>query len=306
MNCPGGMLVYKNRQHSYKEFPIKMAELGIVHRQELSGVLAGLFRVIRITQDDAHIFCKEEQLEKEIEKVMEMIEMFYKQFKLKFDHVELSTRPEKRIGSDEIWDKAEKLLEKVLKKNKVKYNINVGDGAFYGPKIDFHIKDSQERTWQLSTIQLDFAMPERFELEYIGEDNKTHRPAMIHRTIYGSLERFIGILLEHLNGNLPTWLSPVQVRVISFTDRNKKAAEKIIKELKDNGIRVDGDLESSTVGDKVRNASMLKIPYIVTIGDKEEEKGTFAVKKRGEDKPKFGVNKEKFLADLIMEIEERE
>jgi len=304
MNCPGGMLVFKNKQHSYKDLPLRVGELGIVHRQELSGVLAGLFRVIRFTQDDAHIFCTEEQAAKEVEGIIKLIDEVYNKFGFEY-HLELSTRPEKRIGSDEVWDKAEALLEKVLKKNKIKYKINAGDGAFYGPKIDFHLKDSLGRTWQCATIQMDFAMPERFDLEYIGEDNKTHRPVMIHRTVLGSLERFIGVLLEHLNGNLPTWLSPIQVRVISFTDRNKKAAEKIIAELKEKNIRVDGDLESSTVGDKVRNASLMKIPYIVTIGDKEEEAGTLAVKKRGEDKPKFGVKKDNFIADLLKEIEER-
>ncbi|MDO8528950.1 MAG: threonine--tRNA ligase, partial [Nanoarchaeota archaeon] len=200
MNCPGGMLVYKNKPKSYKELPLRVGELGIVHRVELSGVLAGLFRVIQFTQDDAHIFCTEEQIEEEIFKIMDLINLFYKKFNLPFDHVELSTRPEKRIGSDKIWDKSEALLEKVLKKRKVKYKINKGDGAFYGPKIDFHIKDSQERTWQLSTIQLDFSMPERFELEYIDKDNTRKQPVMLHTVTYGSLERFMGILIEHLNG----------------------------------------------------------------------------------------------------------
>jgi threonyl-tRNA synthetase len=305
MNCPGGMLVYKTSPKSYKDLPLKVGEIGIVHRTELSGVLAGLFRVIQFTQDDAHIFCTEEQLEEEIGKVMELIKVFYKQFSIEFDHVELSTRPEKRIGADAIWDKAEKALENVLVHKKMKYKVNPGDGAFYGPKIDFHVKDSQGRTWQCSTIQLDFALPERFELEYIGVDGKSHRPVMLHRVIYGSLERFLGTLLENTNGNLPTWLSPVQVRVLSFTDRNMLAVEKLVSEMKTLGIRVDSDVGSTTMGDKVRTAAMMKIPYVITIGDKEEEKGTLAVKKRGEDKPKFGVDKKKFIEELVEEVKER-
>ena len=210
MNCPGGMLVYKNSPKSYKELPLRVGEMGIVHRVELSGVLAGLFRVIQFTQDDAHIFCTEEQIEKEIFAIMDLIDIFYKKFKLEFDHIELSTRPEKRIGADEMWEKAEKLLEDALKKKKMKYKINKGEGAFYGPKIDFHVKDSLGRTWQFSTIQFDFSMPERFELEYVDKDNTRKRPVMLHRVIYGSLERFIGIYLEHTNGRLPTWLAPIQ------------------------------------------------------------------------------------------------
>src|SRR4030043_16957 len=203
MNCPGGMLVYKSRPKSYKDLPLKVGEMGIVHRLELSGVLAGLFRVIQFTQDDAHIFCTEEQLEPEIMQVIKLVKYFYDKLGLSLDHVELSTRPEKRIGSDEIWDKTEKILENVLKKLKMKYIINEGDGAFYGPKIDYHIKDSLGRTWQTGTIQLDMAIPERFELEYTDKDNKKKQPVMLHRTLMGSLERFLGILLEHTNGRLP-------------------------------------------------------------------------------------------------------
>ncbi len=305
MNCPGGMLVYKTSSKSYKDLPLRVGEIGTVHRTELSGVLAGLFRAIQFTQDDAHVFCTEEQLEEEIGKVMELISVFYKQFNIEFDHVELSTRPEKRIGADKIWDKAEKALENVLKHKKMKFKVNPGDGAFYGPKIDFHIKDSLARTWQCSTIQLDFALPERFELEYVDNDGSKKRPVMLHRVIYGSIERFIGVLLEHTNGNLQTWLSPIQVRVLSFTDRNEKAAQKVLDELKSKGIRADADFGSSTMGDKVRTASMMKIPYIITIGDKEEEKGTIAIKKRGEEKPKFGVKLDEFLKDLKEEINNR-
>ncbi len=303
MNCPGGMLVYKNGTKSYKDLPLRVAEVGIVHRQELSGVLGGLFRVIQFTQDDAHIFCTEQQLEKEISDVFDMVDMFYKKFKFSY-HVELSTRPEKRIGSEEIWNKAEEILSVVLKNKKVKYKINKGDGAFYGPKIDFHLKDSLNRTWQLGTIQLDFAMPERFNLEYAGKDNAKYRPIILHRAIYGSLERFIGVLLEHTSGNLPVWLAPVQVRVMSFTDRNIKSGERVLQKLREAGIRVDGDFESSGVSEKVRNAELQKIPYVVVIGDKEEEKKTLAVREKGK-KPKFGIKLEKFINDVQLEIKER-
>jgi threonyl-tRNA synthetase len=305
MNCPGGMLVYKSSPKSYKQLPLRVGELGIVHRQELSGVLAGLFRVIKFTQDDAHIFCAEEQLEDEIIGIIKLIDSIYKKFEFEY-RIELSTRPEKRIGDDKLWDKAEKILESVLKKKKMKYKLNPGDGAFYGPKIDFHIKDSLGREWQCATIQLDFAMPERFELEYNDKDNQAKRPVIVHRTVLGSLERFTGILLEHLSGNLPTWLSPIQVRVISFTDRNQKTAEKAAEKLKEAGIRVDEDFDSTTVNEKVRNSEMQKIPYLITIGDKEEEKGTIAVKNRGEkEKPKFNVKLESFIKEIKQEIEER-
>jgi len=306
MNCPGGMLVFKSQQRSYKDLPMKVAELGTVHRQELSGVLAGLFRVIKFTQDDAHIYCKEEQLEDEISKVMGLVDTLYKKFNFSYT-VELSTRPEKRIGSDALWDKAEKILASVLKKKKVKHKVNKGDGAFYGPKIDFHIKDSLNRTWQCATIQLDFAMPERFELEYIDKDNKAKRPIMVHRAIYGSFERFIGILLEHLNGNLPVWLSPIQVRILNFTDRNTKAAEKILAQLKEEipQLRIDSDFKNSTVNDKVRDAEMQKINYVIVIGDKEEKAKTLAVRERGNDKPKFGVKFDDFVKDLKEKIKKR-
>jgi threonyl-tRNA synthetase len=304
MNCPGGMLVYKTAPKSYKDLPLKVGEVGTVHRTELSGVLAGLFRVIQFTQDDAHIFCTEEQLEEEIGKIMELINKFYKQFKLEFDHVELSTRPEKRIGSDEVWDKAEKALENVLKHKKMKYQINAGDGAFYGPKIDFKTKDSLGRTWQTSTIQLDFALPERFELEYADKDGTKKRPVMLHRVIYGSLERFLGVLLEETNGNLPTWLSPIQVRVISFTDRNEKAAQKVLEELKEAGIRAEADFTSTTVQDKVRKVAELKIPFALTIGDKEEESNTLAVRTR-DGKVEYKVKLQVFIDMILKSIKER-
>ncbi len=284
MNCPGGMLVYKSSSKSYKDLPLRVGELGIVHRVELSGVLGGLFRVIQFTQDDAHIFCaNKKQIEEEVEGVINLINQFYDLFNLKFDHVELSTKPEKRIGSDKDWDMAEKILEKVLKKMKIKYKINKGEGAFYGPKIDFHVRDSLERTWQLSTVQLDFAMPDRFELEYTDRDNKRKRPVMLHRVIYGSLERFIGILLEHTNGRFPTWLAPVQVRILSFTDRNINYAKEVIKKISEQNqdLRIDADFTSTTISSKVKDAELMRIPYIITIGDKEEKEKTLAVRIKG-------------------------
>jgi len=302
MNCPGGMLVYRNKPRSYKDLPLRMGELGIVHRQELSGVLGGLFRVIKLTQDDAHIFCTEEQLESEIVGIMNLIDKFYKKFNLPY-HVELSTRPEKRIGDEKTWDTSEEILEKVLKKMKMKYKINKGDGAFYGPKIDFHIKDSLGRTWQCATIQLDFSLPERFDLKYTGKDNKEHRPVTIHRVIYGSVERFIGILLEHTNGHLPTWLAPVQVKIISFTERNIDSSKKLFDELKKEGIRAEIDIETGPIQGRVRDAEMQKIPYIIVIGDKEEETKTLAVRQNG--KIKFGVKKNEFIESIKKEIEER-
>ncbi|MDP3027687.1 MAG: threonine--tRNA ligase, partial [Nanoarchaeota archaeon] len=302
MNCPGGMLVYKNSPKSYKDLPLRVGELGIVHRQELSGVLGGLFRVIQFTQDDAHIFCTEKQLEDEIIKIMELIIKFFKVFKLDFDHVELSTRPEKRIGSDKDWDKAEDILEKVLKKTKMKYKINKGDGAFYGPKIDFHIKDSLGRTWQCSTIQLDFAMPERFDLTYKDEKNNLERPIMLHRVIYGSLERFIGVLLEHTNGRLPLWLSPIQCRVINFTDKNNKSCEKLYEELKELGFRVDIDLKSEPIGGKIKQGEMEKIPYLIVIGDKEEKSKSLAVRSKGKV---HIIKKDVFIKQIQKEVEDK-
>jgi len=307
MNCPGGMLVFKNSPKSYKELPLRAGELGVVHRLELSGVLAGLFRVIQFTQDDAHIFCTEEQLESEIFGVMDLIDLFYKKFNLQFDHIELSTRPEKRIGSDEMWDKSEKLLEDALKKKKVKYKINKGDGAFYGPKIDFHVKDSLDRTWQLSTIQLDFSMPERFELEYTDKDNTKKRPAMLHRVIYGSLERFIGILLEHTNGRLPLWLAPCQVRVLSFTDRNADYAKKIIKEIENEipELRIESDLRQTTIPAKVKDAEIMRTPYIIVVGDKEEKEKNLAVRIKGSNKIE-NINLKSFIEKIKKELVNRE
>ncbi len=305
MNCPGGILIYKNSPKSYRDLPLKVGELGIVHRQELSGVLGGLFRVIQFTQDDAHVYCAEKQLEAEIGKIMDLIDLFYSKFNFTYS-VELSTRPEKRIGSDKMWNKAEKALQKVLDNRKTKYKLNKGDGAFYGPKIDFHIKDSLGRTWQCATIQLDFAMPERFELEYTDKDNKKKMPVMIHRTIYGSLERFVGILLEHYKGRLPTWLAPVQVRVLSFTDRNEIYAKKIMRDLEEKipNLRINTDFRQITVASKVKDAEIMRIPYIIVIGDKEEKENNLAIRIRGSKKIEK-LSFEKFVDKLKEEIEER-
>jgi threonyl-tRNA synthetase len=305
MNCPGGMLVYKNKTKSYRDLPLRVGELGIVHRQELSGVLGGLFRVIQFTQDDAHIFCNEKQVEEEIFKIMDLIDLVYKKFGFSY-FVELSTRPEKRIGEEKLWDIAEDSLKNTLEKKKMDYKINKGDGAFYGPKIDFHLKDSLNRTWQCATIQLDFAMPERFELEYTDKDNKKKRPIMLHRVIYGSLERFIGILIEHYNGRLPTWLAPIQARVLNFTDRNQDYAKKIFELLKQKipSLKIDYDFKNCSVASKVKDAELMKIPYIIVAGDKEEEKKTIAIRKKGDKKiESFSV--EEFAEILKKEIGDR-
>ena len=301
MNCPGAMMVYRSSPKSYKDLPLRYGELGIVHRQELSGVLAGLFRLIQFTQDDAHIFCTDKQLESEIICIMQMIDKFYKIFGFKYS-VELSTRPEKRIGDDKLWDKAEKTLEKTLKKMKTKFKINKGDGAFYGPKIDFHINDSLNRSWQLATIQLDFAMPERFDLTYKDNKDKNKRPIILHRVIYGAIERFIGILLEHTNGHLPLWLAPKQVRVINFTNRNDKACKALDIELSKKGIRADLDLGSEPLSGKIKKAEMEKIPLIVVIGDKEEKSGDLAVRRNGKIK---NINKDEFIEMIEKEVDKR-
>jgi threonyl-tRNA synthetase len=305
MNCPGAMIIYKSKPRSYKDLPLRIAELGVVHRKELSGVLAGLFRVIKCTQDDAHIFCTEDQFEKEIENIIELTQRVYKIFGFRYK-VELSTRPDKFMGKKKNWDRAESSLEKVLKKKRIKYKINKGEGAFYGPKIDFHIKDSLGRSWQTATIQLDFQMAERFELTYKGEDNRDYIPVMIHRVVYGTLERFIGVLLEHLNGVLPLWLSPVQARILSFTDRNVKTARKVADKLAKAGIRADTDLSNNTVDYKVRQAEIQKIPFIICVGDKEEKAGTIAVRTRSVKGVKFGVKVDNFVKDVRKKIEKYE
>jgi len=307
MNCPGHMLLYRTSVKSYKDLPLRFSEYGPLHRMELSGVLAGLFRVIRMHQDDTHIFCTMDQIDGEIEQIFKLVKKIYQEI-FKFDkiYVKLSTRPENFLGDKKDWDKAEAELEKVLKKSKMKFEIKKGEGAFYGPKIDFDIEDSLGRKWQCATIQLDMQLPKRFELTYVGQDNKEHTPLVIHRAIFGSLERFIGILLEHLNGNLPVWLSPIQVRIVNFTDRNTKAAQKIIDNMKKEipSLRIDSDFRSTTVNEKIRDAEVMKIPNIIVIGDKEEEAKTLAVRSRGA-KPKFGVKPVDFIKELKENIEER-
>ena len=304
MNCPGAILVFKNSTRSYRDLPMRLAELGQVHRNELSGVLSGMFRLRYFTQDDAHIFVTEDQIEDEVMRVVDVIDHFYKTFGFEY-RVELSTRPDDFMGSKNVWDNAENALEEALKKRGMNYKINPGDGAFYGPKIDFHLKDSLGRTWQCATVQVDFQMPERFDINYIGEDNKEHRPVIIHRVIYGAIERFMGILVEHYSGAFPLWLSPIQVRVLALTDRNAEKAKEVWAKLFENGIRAEIDIKQNTVDYKIREAEMQKTPYIVVIGDKEEEKGTLAVRVRGSNKPEFGVKKEEFLKKLKKEIEEK-
>lgn len=299
MNCPGGMLIYKNALHSYKEFPIRMAEVGLVHRHELAGTLHGLLRVRAFHQDDAHIYCLPDQIESEVNSIIDLIDEMYGKLGLKY-HIELSTKPEKKsIGSDEMWAKAEKALQNVLEKKKIDYKLNPGDGAFYGPKIDFHITDAIGRTWQTGTIQLDFAMPERFELEYIDKNSNKQRPVMIHRTVLGSFERFIGVMIEHFAGALPVWLAPVQAIVIPISDKHLEYAQKVEKELQEKDIRVEIDDRSESVGRKIRDAEMQKIPYMLIVGDKEIETGKIAVRKYGEgDK---GQNDTKELIKNILE-----
>jgi len=281
MNCPGGMLVYKRRLWSYRELPVRMAELGTVHRHELSGALHGLMRVRCFTQDDAHLYMMPEHVPAEIEAAIDLADRIYSVFGFEY-RVELSTRPEKFMGEKEKWDMAEKILEDVLTKKGVNYKINPGDGAFYGPKIDFHLLDSLKRSWQCATLQLDFQMPERFELEYVGADGEKHRPVMIHRTILGSLERFIASITEHYAGAFPLWLAPVQVIVMPITERTHAYAWEVFDKLVAAGFRVDSDFRNEKIGFKIREAEMQKIPYMLVLGDKEAESGLITVRKRQE------------------------
>ena len=278
MNCPGGIQIYKTKLHSYREFPMRIAELGLVHRHELSGVLHGLFRARAFTQDDAHIYCTEEQIKSELTGVIKLVEKMYKDLGFTDYHVELSTRPTKSIGTDEMWKHAEDTMEVVAKDLKLNYQLNPGDGAFYGPKFDFHIKDSIGRNWQCATIQLDFSMPERFDLTYVDEDGSRKRPVMIHRTVLGSLERFIGVLLENYAGALPAWLSPVQVALLPVADRHVKHCETLRTELEAAGVRVSLDDSKESVGKKIRNAEMEKVPFMLVIGDKEADSGKLSVR----------------------------
>ncbi|HZK18368.1 MAG TPA: threonine--tRNA ligase, partial [Clostridia bacterium] len=281
MNCPGAMLVYKSKLHSYRDLPIRMGELGLVHRHELSGVLHGLMRVRAFTQDDAHIFMLPSQVRDEIMGVLDLFDSFYKVFGLPY-HIELSTRPENSMGSNEEWDAATDALRDALEERGLSYRVNEGDGAFYGPKIDFHLEDSIGRTWQCGTAQLDFQMPEKFDLNYIGEDGQKHRPVMIHRVIFGSIERFIGILIEHYAGAFPLWLAPVQVRVFPITDRQANYAEEVVEELSAQGLRVELDARNEKVNYKIREAQSLKIPYMLIVGGREVENKTVSVRHRHE------------------------
>ncbi|MBI3306917.1 MAG: threonine--tRNA ligase [Candidatus Omnitrophica bacterium] len=281
MNCPGSTLVYRSTQKSYRDLPLKLAELGLVHRRELSGVLHGLFRVNAFTIDDAHIFCTESQIEEEISKCIALIRRMYACFGFENIKISLSTRPKDSMGSDEIWDKAIAGLKAALASQNMAYDIHEGGGAFYGPKIDFEITDSIGRDWQCGTIQLDFQMPERFNLSYIDSDNHAKRPVMVHRAVFGSVERFYGILVEHYAGNFPVWLAPEQVKVLTISDKNIPAAEQAVKKLEAAGIRVESDLSSDKMGYKIRNAELEKIPYIFVIGNKEEESGKVAVRLHG-------------------------
>lgn len=279
MNCPGGMLVYKSKMRSYRDLPIRMGELGMVHRHEKSGELNGLFRVRCFTQDDAHIFCLPEQIESEIISLIHLINEVYSIFGFTYT-VELSTRPEDSMGSDEAWELAESSLRKALEDENMEYKINEGDGAFYGPKIDFHIKDCLGREWQCGTIQLDFQMPERFDLTYIGEDGEKHRPVMLHRVIFGSIERFIGILIEHYAGAFPTWLAPVQVKILPIADAHIDYAEKLKEKFQNKGIRVEVDPRQEKIGYKIREAQLQKVPYMLVIGDKEVGANKVGVRSR--------------------------
>ena len=279
MNCPGGMLVYKLEPHSYKELPIRAAELGLVHRHELSGALHGLFRVRCFTQDDSHIFMTRDQMKDEIQNVVKLFDEVYSKFGLQYK-IELSTMPEDHIGELADWEFAQDTLKNAITDMGKEYELNEGDGAFYGPKLDFHLQDSIGRTWQCGTIQLDFQMPERFDLEYIGADGEKHRPVMIHRVVLGSIERFIGVITEHFAGAFPFWLAPVQLKVMPITDRSREYAEKIAAELDAKGFRVETDVRNEKIGYKIREAQVQKIPYMLVVGDKEAEAGTIAVRTR--------------------------
>lgn len=303
MNCPGGILVFQSRLRSYRELPLRMAELGIVHRHELSGVLHGLMRVRAFTQDDAHIYMEPHQVKQEIIGVIDLALYFYRLFRFEYE-VELSTRPEKSIGSDEMWEMATSALREALEEVGIPYTVNEGEGAFYGPKIDFHLRDCLGRRWQCGTIQLDFAMPEKFDLVYIGADGERHRPVMLHRTILGSIERFLGILIEHFAGAFPVWLSPVQVAVLPVAERHIPYAREVADLLAQRDIRVECDEENATLGAKIRKAELGKVPYILVVGDREVEHRTVSVRRR-----RVGnlgnMELESFLRHLQQEIEEK-
>lgn len=304
MNCPGGMLVYKSEVHSYRDLPIRAGELGRVHRHELSGALHGLMRVRAFTQDDAHIFMLPEQIKDEIKGVVKLINEVYKRFGFKYK-VELSTRPENSMGTDEEWQLAESSLQGALEEMNMEFKINEGDGAFYGPKIDFHLEDSLGRTWQCGTIQLDFQLPQRFDLNYIGSDGEKHRPIVIHRVIFGSIERFIGILIEHFAGKFPTWLSPVQVKILPIAEQYNNYADAVKNRLEDNNIRVEMDLRAEKIGFKIREARNERVPYIIVVGEKEEASQSIALRSRkGGDEGNLLL--EEFVRKISQEINNKE
>lgn len=300
MNCPGGILIYKNSPHSYRDLPLRIGELGLVHRHEKSGELGGLMRVRCFTQDDAHIFMTPSQIKDEIKNVVALIDKVYKLFGFTY-HVELSTRPENSMGSDEDWDNATNALKGALDELGIDYLINEGDGAFYGPKIDFHLNDAIGRTWQCGTIQLDFQLPQRFDLEYVGEDGQKHRPIMIHRVVYGSIDRFMGILIEHFAGAFPVWLAPEQVRVLPITDRNADYAAKVVETLKANGIRASLDDRNEKIGYKIREAHNMKVPYSLILGDDEQANGTISLRGRRNENAS-GIKLQDFVERVLTEI----
>ena len=303
MNCPGGILIYKSRIHSYKELPLRLAELGLVHRHELSGVLHGLFRVRSFTQDDAHIYMRPSQIKEEVQNLIDFECSFYQTFGFDY-HMELSTKPENAMGSDEIWDRAVNSLKSALDDKGVSYKINEGEGAFYGPKIDFHLRDCLGRSWQCGTIQLDFLMPEQFDLYYINSQGEKKRPVMLHRTIMGSLERFIGILIEQFAGSLPTWLAPVQVRLLPIADRHLDYGRKLEKILLEQRIRVELDEDNEKIGSKIRKAELEKIPYMLIFGDQEISNDSINIRKRGEG-DQGASSLEQFISQISKEIEEK-
>ena len=303
MNCPGGILVYQNEMHSYRDFPLRYAELGLVHRHELSGALHGLFRVRAFTQDDAHVFMLPDQMQSELMKVIELFDRIYSQFGLKY-HVELSTKPDNAMGDDAIWEAATEALRNAIEAKGIPYVINPGDGAFYGPKLDYHIEDSLGRTWQCGTIQLDMNLPERFQIEYVGEDGQKHRPIMIHRACFGSMERFIGILTEHYAGAFPTWMAPVQVKILPISEKHVEYAKELAKQMHRDYVRVEVDDRSEKISYKIRQAQMAKVPYMLVVGDKEVEGGTVNVRKHGGDEL-GSVPFEEFFNAIKIEIKER-
>ena len=303
MNCPGGILVYQNEMHSYRDFPLRYAELGLVHRHELSGALHGLFRVRAFTQDDAHVFMLPDQMQSELMKVIELFDRIYSQFGLKY-HVELSTKPDNAMGDDAIWEAATEALRNAIEAKGIPYVINPGDGAFYGPKLDYHIEDSLGRTWQCGTIQLDMNLPERFQIEYVGEDGQKHRPIMIHRACFGSMERFIGILTEHYAGAFPTWMAPVQVKVLPISEKHVEYANQLAKQMRHDYVRVEVDDRNEKIGYKIRQAQMEKVPYMLVVGDKEMEDNSVNVRKHGGDE--LGtVPFDEFFNSIKIEIKER-